>query len=469
MKNLYLYIINSYKIDITHKVSYFSQFFKSKNNFNEDEWILKYQIQSMLIFSFCFGIGVFAFSIFRFLEENYIVALSQLIFSLFSLYGFLRLRRDKSYYQHYSILFFIFFFTYTGIIFFFVPQNSLNILWVISAPILIFFFLNRRGGIIMFLLVFGFILYLIISNYHYNGAEFITLLAAFFITTFMMYMYENVKEKEKVRLEEYNLHLRKKVQEKTKKLHELNDTLERRVTEEVEKQQAQEQMLICQNRMANMGMMIDSIAHQWRQPLMNINAILMNISRVTESEPNNIEYIDNKVDDIFHVTQHMSQTIGDFRNLFSLEKEKTLFHVTKIIENILTLMQDSLKNIKLYICAEESIELKGYQNELSQVIIILLQNSVEALNEKNIANRAINIEIYQNKNSLFIEIEDNAGGIESQYLNEIFKPYFSTKKRTTGTGLGLYIAKLITERSLQGNIGITNTLNGAKFKLTMKK
>jgi len=446
-----------------------TQFFTPKSIFEEHEWILKYQIKSMLIFSFFFGIGVLFFSIFRYREGNYIVAFSQLIFSLFSFYGFIYLRQEKAFYPRYSIFFFILFFTYTGIIFFFVPQNSLNILWVISAPILIFFFLNKKGGIVMFLLVFGFILYLIISKYHYTTAEFITLLAAFFITSFMMYMYEQVKEKEKIRLQEYNIRLTQKVEEKTQKLQELNQTLERRVQEEVEKQHAQEQMLLCQNRMANMGMMIDSIAHQWRQPLMNINAILMNISRVTENEPNNIEYIDNKVDDIFKVTDHMSQTIGDFRNLFSPEKEKTLFNLREVIENILTLMKNSIKDIHINMSSMSDIKLNGYQNELSQVVIIILQNAIEALNEQDINNKSIEITIYEHQQSVFIEIEDNAKGINAQPLQNIFKPYFSTKKRTSGTGLGLYIAKLIMERSLKGEIAVENRENGANFKLIIKK
>jgi len=444
-------------------------FFISKSTFHDDEWLLKYQIQSMLIFSFFFGLGVFFFSIFRFIEHNYIVALSQFIFSTLSLYGFFRLRNDKSKYRLYSIVFFILFFTYTGIIFFFVPQNRLNILWVISAPILIFFFLNKKGGIAMFLIVFSFILYLIVSKYHYTAAEFITLLAAFFVTSFMMYMYENVKEKEKVRLLNYNVLLKDEVNLQTQKLQELNRTLEQRVQEEVHKRQAQEQMLLCQNRMANMGMMIDSIAHQWRQPLMHINAILMNISRVTESQSEKSNYIDNKVDNIFNITEHMSQTINDFRDLFSPEKEKKKFKIEQLIYSVLTLMKENLKDIKLDFTHTKSIELNSYQNELSQVILIILQNSIEALEERNVSNKNIIISITENREKLSIFIEDTAQGISTEDINSIFNPYFSTKQQNSGTGLGLYIAKLIMERSLNGQITVNNKNLGAVFKLTIPK
>jgi signal transduction histidine kinase len=442
-------------------------FFTPKSTFSPEEWILKYQIKAMLVFSFFFGIGVFFFSIFRFFEGNYIVALSQFIFSTFSLYGFIYLRKEKSLYPRYSIIFFILFFSYTGIIFFFVPENRLNILWVISAPILIFFFLNKQGGIAMFLLVFNFIIYLMLSQYPYSSAEFITLLASFFITTFIMYMYEKVKEQEKIRLQSYNTLLKKEVNKQTHQLQKLNETLQERVKEELEKQQAQEQMLLCQNRMANMGIMIDSIAHQWRQPLMHINSILMNISRVTETQPNNIEYIDNKVNDIFEITQHMSQTIGDFRELFSPEKEKKVFKIEVIIENILNLLKNNLKEIHVNVHLQNITEIKSYPNELSQVLLIILQNAIEAFKERSVVNKIINLSLYENEKYIYINIDDTAQGISPEALDNIFKPYFSTKKEHSGTGLGLYIAKIIMERSLKGKILATNQENGASFKLIL--
>ena len=444
-------------------------FFASRSTFNEEEWLLKYQIQSMLIFSFFFGIGVFLFAIVRYKEGNYIVSFSQFLFSSLLLYGFFHLRRDKLFYQRYSIIFFIIFFAYTGIIFFFVPQNSLNILWVIAAPILIFFFLNKRGGVAMFLIVFAFIGYLIFSKYHYTPAEFITLLAAFFVTTFMMYMYEKVKEKEKIRLMTYTDVLKQEVSRQTEKLNELNKTLEQRVEQEVKKQQVQEHMLLCQNRMANMGMMIDSIAHQWRQPLMHINAILMNISRVTENQSNSIEYIDNKVNNIFNITEHMSQTIGDFRDLFSPEKEQKKFRVEPLIQNILLLMKYNLNEITTRVNMQNMVELRSHQNELSQVILILLQNAVEALSEQKIKNKIIDISIYEDEKEVYIKIEDNAKGIAPEYLNHIFEAYFSTKKQNSGTGLGLYIAKIIMERSLKGRVVVTNSSVGASFNVIVPK
>jgi signal transduction histidine kinase len=451
---------------LLHSLTYF---FKPRSIFLEKEWILKYQIQAKLIFSFFFGIGIFFFSIARFLEQNYIVSIAQFIFSMILLYAFFRLRRDKTFYKIYSLIFFIIFLLYTGIIFFHVPENTLNILWIIFTPVLIFFFLNKRAGIVMFLLIFSFILYLIISGYDYNVAEFITLLATFFVTSFMMYMYERMKESESQRLKSYNATLEEEVQKQTQELAILNEHLEERVQEELEKRLMQEKMLLCQNRMANMGMMIDSIAHQWRQPLMSINAKLMNISRITESEVNNVKYIDEKVENIFGITEQMAQTIHDFRNLFKSEKEYDKFDVTQLINNLLTFMDENLYTININMKTNTPLYVHSYQNELSQVLLTIFQNSVEALDEKDIKNKEISIHVYELSSNVYIEITDNAKGIKEEILEKIFDPYFSTKKKTTGTGLGLYIAKIIMDTSLEGKINVSNTKKGVKFQLVIPK
>jgi len=444
-------------------------FFTPRSSFSQEEWILRYQITAKLIFSFFFGIGIFLFSIVRFLEKNYIVSATQFLFAMILMYGFFRLRRDKRFYKVDTILFFIMFLLYINIIFFYVPQNSLNILWIIFTPILIFFFLNKVAGIIMFLLIFTFILYLIASGYHYNVSEFITLLAAFFVTTFMMYMYEKMKESESQRLREYNLRLKKEVQKQTEELATLNKHLEKRIQEELEKRIIQEKMLICQNRMANMGIMIDSIAHQWRQPLMHINSILMNISRVTESEPKNIEYIDTQIDNIFNVTEQMSQTINDFRNLFKPNKEKERFKLKKLMNTILPLMQKNLKTIDLTLKIENNLEIYSYQNELSQVLLTILQNAIEAFEEHNITQKEIVIVAKENNSHIDITIGDNAGGIAEKNLPHIFEPYFTTKQHRHGTGLGLYIAKIIIERSMRGKIMVETIKNGTKFTINLPK
>lgn len=223
-------------------------FFMSKEEFQNNEWLLQYQIFTMRLFSFFFALGLLFFAVARVVEQNYIVGFSQLFFASFLLLGFIRLRDDKSFYPFYAISFLIFFYIYTLLIFFYVPQNSLNILWVVAAPIIIFFFLNKQGGVVMFLLISLFILYLLSIDYHYTLAEYVTLIAAFLMTSFLMYMYEKIKEKESHRLISYNLTLEKEIKQHTLALKKYNCNLEQRIEEEVEKRLTQEQMLLQQCR-----------------------------------------------------------------------------------------------------------------------------------------------------------------------------------------------------------------------------
>ena len=130
-------------------------------------------------------------------------------------------------------------------------------------------------------------------------------------------------------------------------------------------------------------------------------------------------------------------------------------------------MKNSLRAITLKLHIDSDIEIKSYQNELSQVILIILQNAIEAIKESGVTHNVITVTTYEDKNRVSIEIEDSASGINPEYLERIFEPYFSTKKENAGTGLGLYIAKIIMERSLKGRISVSNRENGAVFKLTL--
>lgn len=442
--------------------AYIKKLFSPQDTFTDTEWILKHQIFALLVVSFALGIGIFLFAIYRVTHGNVVAGIGQFIFSFFLVFGFIKLRADKTFYRRYSMMFFFFFFIYIHIVFFFVPQNHLNILWIVTAPVLIFFFLDKKGGVIFFFLLLMFILYLLAKGYPYTVAEYITLFAALSTTTLIMYAYEKVKEAERSRLLSYNVTLEKEIEKKTEKLKNLNQKLEQRVTQEVEKQLAQEEMLLRQSRMASMGEMIDAIAHQWRQPLMNINAVMMNIDRGIEKQQN-VTQLKEKVLEIFSLTGHMSHTIEDFRNLLKDDKEKHDFLVEEVISSVLILMKNTLKDVDVRCSIENSTRVKSYKSELAQVLIILLSNAAEILHNKNIEDKKIVLTLKQSCSHVVINIEDNAGGIEDKNLDKIFDPYFSTKKQTGGTGLGLYIAKIIVEHHMQGNIFTSNTKSGALF------
>jgi len=443
-------------------------FFTPRNSFSDDEWILKHQITAMLLLSFFFGLAVLPFAYVRFKEGNYIVAASQLILGSFLLYGFYRLREEKRFYRSYAKIFFVLFFIYTAIVFFYVPQNHLNILWIVTAPILIFFFMNKRGGVVMFTVVMLFILALILSGYPYTPAEYITLTGAFLTTTFIMYIYEFVKESEKKRILRYNTQLQKEVAKQTKRYRELNSHLQERIAEEVAKQTEQEQMLLMQCRMASMGEMMAAIAHQWRQPLMNINAILLNIDRAVEQTPPDLHYLRGRIDEIASITTHMSQTIEDFRNLFNPKEEKSTFLLHESITEVLTLLKNNLRSVDvtLHSC-KEPVLMYGFKRELVQVFIILFSNAVEIMQTRGIHPKKLTITATCDKAEVCITVEDNGGGIDDAHLAKIFDPYFTTKEQSGGTGLGLYIAKIIIEHNFGGGLSVRNSAEGACFTLTL--
>jgi signal transduction histidine kinase len=244
--------------------------------------------------------------------------------------------------------------------------------------------------------------------------------------------------------------------------------LKHRVEEEVAKQQAQEQVMLRKYRMASMGEMIDAIAHQWRQPLAQANMILLCIDDNLEEK--NVDKVQLRKDltKLFGLTAHMSSTIDDFRTLLTDDKEKHRFCVQESIEEVLTLMKGTLKGIDVEVDLTKKTNIFTHKNELMQVLITLLSNSIEALHSNAIDEKKIDINVRENESTIAITIEDNAGGIPEDIASKVFDAYFSTKKSTGGTGLGLYIVKIIVEQSMQGSITLEKGKKGAKFSIVLE-
>jgi len=240
---------------------------------------------------------------------------------------------------------------------------------------------------------------------------------------------------------------------------------ERMVLEEVDKRQTQEQILLRKYRMANMGEMIDAIAHQWRQPLAQGSMILLNM----QEELDNSQYLKEKITQLATLNQHMSQTIDDFRTLLHESKHKTEFNLQHTVEEVLQLMKSQLHDINLHYTNKINQDIVGYKNELIQVLVIILSNAIEALNIRQITHRKISLLLEEKDENVYIHIEDNAGGITSSVAAKLFDPYITTKKSSGGTGLGLYIAKIIIEDTMQGKLFVTQGLEGARFTLEIKR
>ncbi|QKF66267.1 two-component system sensor histidine kinase [Arcobacter venerupis] len=265
-----------------------------------------------------------------------------------------------------------------------------------------------------------------------------------------------------------------KIEELIKEEKEINETLEKRVLEETLKQKEQEQLLIQQTRLAAMGEMIGNIAHQWRQPLNALGLVFQNLKFSYEIGELNDEVIDRTVGKANILTNNMSKTIDDFRNFFRPNKEKEYFDINKGILDAINLVESTFEHHSIKLekyFKEDKIEVLGFPNEFSQAILNIISNAKDALVENKIENPIVKIETKIQDEFVFISIKDNACGIKDEIINKIFEPYFTTKHEVQGTGIGLYMSKIIIEKNMNGQIIVENTHEGANFiiKLSLKE
>lgn len=235
--------------------------------------------------------------------------------------------------------------------------------------------------------------------------------------------------------------------------------LERRVKQEVEKNNEKQKLLIQQNKLAAMGEMIGSIAHQWRQPLNNISLILhfLKDNQQTLSKTDFEKYTNNAKEQL----EYMSQTIDDFRNFYKPSKQKNNFSVLNAIKTTLSIIDSQLQNNAIEVkLNEEDFIIFGYENEFKQAILNILSNAIEAIKENSPKNGTIFVEVKQNH----ISIANNGGNASEKVIERMFEPYFTTKFENKGTGIGLYMTKTIIE-SMQGSISVCNTKDGIKFSI----
>jgi len=281
-------------------------------------------------------------------------------------------------------------------------------------------------------------------------------------------MIRKLREKQD-QLRATNRLLEEKVQQRTRELEDLNAQLEERVRKEVAQSREKDRMLIQQSRLASMGEMIGNIAHQWRQPLNALGLVLQNIRLAHQTGRLDEAYLDRAIVKGMKLIDAMSHTIDDFRNFFKPNKSKERFEIARSIRSALELVEASFKShdIAVKLDVEPGLEAIGFPGEFSQVLLNVLTNAKDALLERNVEKKEIDIHAFREKNDIVITVEDNAGGIDPEVIDKIFDPYFTTKEEGKGTGLGLYMSKMIVERNMRGSIVVQNGTKGARFAISI--
>ena len=242
-------------------------------------------------------------------------------------------------------------------------------------------------------------------------------------------------------------------------------------------QERQEKMIQKQSKMASMGEMLENIAHQWRQPLSVISTASSGLKlkkAMNILEEDDIEFTVNCIN---NSVQHLSQTINDFRDFFHNEKNKNEFKINNTFEKTFNLISSEFKNKNIVIEQNiQDISIFSYENELIQVLINILNNAKDELIKKDTKEiKLIIIDTLLKDNTLEIYIKDNAGGIPADIIDNIFESHFTTKESTNGTGIGLYMSKMIIEEHLYGTIEAEstsfnykdNSYYGAQFKISL--
>jgi len=249
--------------------------------------------------------------------------------------------------------------------------------------------------------------------------------------------------------------LEQKVEDKTKELIELNNYLETKVSKEVAQNRKKDIIMFQQAKLASMGEMIGNIAHQWRQPLGSLTMIVQSFQTKMSLGKLSEKFVDEKVEDALLLANNMSNTLDDFKNFFSPDKARSDFFIKNCIEHSMQLAKYLLEkeNIQIKLIIKQDIQINSFYNELSHVFLNILSNSKDALcaiSNKN--DRIIKIIVHKYKENIIINMIDNGGGIDEEIIPKIFEPYYTTKYKSAGTGIGLYMSKQIIEKHMNGTI-----------------
>ncbi|NKQ41509.1 MAG: HAMP domain-containing histidine kinase [Sulfurovum sp.] len=266
-----------------------------------------------------------------------------------------------------------------------------------------------------------------------------------------------------------NESLESKVMFKTKELRELNESLEKRIRKEVANSRNKDQVMFQQAKLASLGEMLQNIAHQWRQPLGAITMIIQSFESRFISGKLDEDFIESRVNDAMLLSKNMSDTLEDFRTFFHPHKIHKKFELKRVIKKAMELTKYQLDKDKISIELDmkDEIEIYGYENELTHILLNIINNSRDAFAQADQVNndkKKILIFVKDAQQKVTVSMVDNAGGVKDDIITKVFEPYFTTKHKSVGTGIGLYMSKQMVEKHMGGTIGCKNIQHKMGFK-----
>jgi len=250
-----------------------------------------------------------------------------------------------------------------------------------------------------------------------------------------------------------------------------NQKLEKEVNKQLQELREKDKLLVAQSKLAAVGETLAHIAHQWKQPLSQINSVVLNIEADFEEKKLDAKKLEEHLNEIEKLTFYMSDTIESFNNYLQPNEDKEIFSMKDAFDNAFALVYKLLESKQIE-CKFEIVEdskVFGVKKEFIQALLVILNNAKDVLVDNQIKSPKIDILIKTKDSKAVLEISDNGGGIPKEFFHKIFDPYFTTKPHSQGTGHGLCMAKMIVEKSMHGKLDVRNEKKGAKFSILLAR
>ena len=458
-----------------------NNFFTSGWIFNEDELTIKSRYQminiALLTSGFAFMYGI----IINFVSTMYTLMYIEMFLVFMNTVLFFVLRRFR---ESFSLVTTIITVQCTLLMIYlayYTDTESMKFAWLFTYPIVLLYFQKRNNGIYWFVFILLMLAIAPLQNLidvKMTSFQFMYISVVLIIVAVIVYFYQikmseaaDLIFKQQNELKNFNSELAIQVEQKTSELQELNDSLEIKVKEKVEELIKKDKLITAQSKQAVMGEMISMIAHQWRQPLSTITLQISNLhfKRILGKSIDDKE-MDKVLKEISDTIIYLSDTIDDFQTYFRPNKTKEEVEIHDMFQRAINfaIPRTKNRNIKIENKKEKDIVVQTYENEMIQVILNLINNSIDAFSEINKEDATIKIYAKESKTNVSIFIEDNAGGISDENITRVFEPYFSTKGKN-GTGLGLYMSQMIVEKQFNGEIEVQAISGGTIFIIKILK